>query len=95
MSILTPRERMKYVYADGVLRKFGLTERHLMRKFGNTPGIDKMVLDTYPDCLFVKCYTKDGKKYTIAASVLQEQGKVLDFGHGTQYFAPRELWQVE
>lgn len=83
------------MYAGSVLRKFGLTERHLMRKFGGTPGIDKMVLDTYPDCSFVKCYMKDGRKFTIATSVLQEQGKVQDYGHGAQYFAPMGLWKVE
>lgn len=91
---LTPRERMKYTYADRTLRKFGLTERHLMRKFGGTPGIDKLVLDTYPDCEFVKCYTRDNRKFVIAASLLQEHGKVLNFGHGAQYFAPKELWDI-
>lgn len=92
---LSPRERMKYIYSGDTLRKFGMTDRHLMRKFGNTPGIDRMVLDTYPGCKFVKCYHKDGRKFVILASILQEHGVVQNYGHGDQYFAPKELWSVE
>lgn len=92
---LTPREKMRYVYKDGTLRKFGMKpEKHLMRKFGNTPGIDKMVLDTYPDCVWVKCYTNDGRRFKISALDLLNLGKVVDYGHGAQYFAPASLWEV-
>lgn len=95
MYIPTTRDKMKYVYKDGVLRKFGARpDKHLMRKFGNTPGIDRMVLDTYPDCKWVKCYTTDNRKYTIAVSILQEMGTILDFGHGEQYFAQGSLWEI-
>jgi len=86
---------MRYTFKNDTLRKFGLTDRHLMRKYGGTPGIDALVLETYPECVMVKCYHKDGRRFTILASILQEHGKRESYGHGYQYFAGKELWLVE
>ena len=70
-------------------------DRHLMRKLGNTPGIQS-IIDPYLDLFdFIEIKTDKGKTFKVTKNVWLKNRFELSFGYGKQYFLSLKWWQID
>jgi len=81
------------VIKNRVFTKFIDDEKHLMRIFDNTPGV-QAIIDFYSD-LFdsIRIETKAGKVFSSSKQYWMEHRFEHDFGHGKQYFMSKKNWE--
>jgi hypothetical protein len=75
--------------------KAGVKNTHLMRKFGDTPGWDAETFDRLGTELSGLWAFNKTTSWRVAQHIFAKHKVEGDYGHGRQYFLPREFWVVE
>lgn len=80
---------------DRMFTKNITESKHLMKKFGNVPAIDKELWDSVKDEVDTIQITTDQKRiFFVDTSVFNENRIMIDYGFGAQYVLPFEFWQI-
>ena len=89
-------EKIIGIIQDNFFLKNGLENRHLMGKFGATPGIDKKAWEDHKDDLFgITITTKKGNLFISSKKNFEEHSFTENFGFGDQLFMLREHWTIK
>lgn len=80
---------------DALFLKFVDDKKHLMKIFGNTPGIQKSAWEEVKDKIIaIKITTKKGAVFTSTKTNFEKHSFEKDFGHGVQLFMERVHWTI-
>ena len=69
-------------------------DKHLMKIFGNTPGIQDTIDDYLDEFDNIEIKTKKGKTFKVDKNKWLSKRFHKDLGHGRQYFMDIKHWKL-